>query len=560
MSKAPLILAAEATGFDAAARDINKVSSALDRSQRKMAAANDAGKKLQGQFRLMRGGLGQVGHQIQDVAVQLSMGQNAMLVFGQQGSQIASLFGANGAIIGAVLAVGAAVGVGLTGAFKSAKEKMSDLESSISSISTLMSTNAATSADILSEKFIKLAKANRDLAELQLKVKYVQALNNVTTAQALMAESSSDLIFQQYKTGNAVRGNANILARHAKEMGISKEQALALRAATIDLRGGVEGSADSFIKLANNIVATGAGSPELFKVLTPVLEIALKLKEGTEQAEFLKEAMADLSTAINNSETSGQVSQLEKLVEGYEEQALAIRKTARELALYKAAQLNAGFEEVMRINRAFDLIEAEENRKKGIKDTTAALKVQAKAMRQSEKVMEGLASGMADAIIKAENMKDAFRGMAASIVQDMLKIYLKQQLLGLVGMLATAPTAMKYGTNIGSQQTQMLMAQDAGLPGFAGGGFTGRGSRSGGLDGKGGFLATLHPNETVVDHTKGQGMGESIVVNLNISTGVAQTVRAEMMNLLPQITSATKSAVVDARMRGGNYSRSLVGA
>ena len=39
---------------------------------------------------------------------------------------------------------------------------------------------------------------------------------------------------------------------------------------------------------------------------------------------------------------------------------------------------------------------------------------------------------------------------------------------------------------------------------FDGGGFTGKGSRSGGVDGKGGFPAILHPNETVVDHTKTQ--------------------------------------------------------
>lgn len=43
--------------------------------------------------------------------------------------------------------------------------------------------------------------------------------------------------------------------------------------------------------------------------------------------------------------------------------------------------------------------------------------------------------------------------------------------------------------------------------GFSGGGYTGAGSRSGGLDGEGGFLAMLHPRETVVDHHKGQTFG-----------------------------------------------------
>jgi len=51
---------------------------------------------------------------------------------------------------------------------------------------------------------------------------------------------------------------------------------------------------------------------------------------------------------------------------------------------------------------------------------------------------------------------------------------------------------------------------------FAGGGFTGNGARAGGIDGRGGFPAILHPNETVIDHTKGQSMGAT--VNFNIST------------------------------------------
>lgn len=41
-----------------------------------------------------------------------------------------------------------------------------------------------------------------------------------------------------------------------------------------------------------------------------------------------------------------------------------------------------------------------------------------------------------------------------------------------------------------------------GIPGFDGGGNTGSGTRTGGLDGKGGFLALMHPRETVTDHTK----------------------------------------------------------
>lgn len=55
---------------------------------------------------------------------------------------------------------------------------------------------------------------------------------------------------------------------------------------------------------------------------------------------------------------------------------------------------------------------------------------------------------------------------------------------------------------------------------FDGGGYTGMGARAGGLDGKGGFMAMLHPNETVIDHTRGQRMGGATVIQ-NIQTSDA---------------------------------------
>jgi TP901 family phage tail tape measure protein len=46
---------------------------------------------------------------------------------------------------------------------------------------------------------------------------------------------------------------------------------------------------------------------------------------------------------------------------------------------------------------------------------------------------------------------------------------------------------------------QLGMIQPAQVPQFAGGGYTGNGPRSGGLDGQGGFMAMLHPQEQVID-------------------------------------------------------------
>jgi hypothetical protein len=51
--------------------------------------------------------------------------------------------------------------------------------------------------------------------------------------------------------------------------------------------------------------------------------------------------------------------------------------------------------------------------------------------------------------------------------------------------------------------------------------------------------------------------GDTIHVNLNVSTGVQATVKAELMGMMPQITNATKAAVADSRQRGGAYSRAM---
>lgn len=66
----------------------------------------DATKK----FRPMKGAMQQASFQLQDVAVQAQSGTDAFIILGQQGPQIASIFGPGGAVVGAMIAFGALVG------------------------------------------------------------------------------------------------------------------------------------------------------------------------------------------------------------------------------------------------------------------------------------------------------------------------------------------------------------------------------------------------------------------------------------------------------------------
>jgi len=69
------------------------------------------------------------------------------------------------------------------------------------------------------------------------------------------------------------------------------------------------------------------------------------------------------------------------------------------------------------------------------------------------------------------------------------------------------------------------------VPSFAGGGWTGGGARVGGLDGKGGFMAMLHPNENVVDNTTGGG-GDGGVIRISLDPGLRAEMRGEMHNVV----------------------------
>ena len=151
---------------------------------------------------------------------------------------------------------------------------------------------------------------------------------------------------------------------------------------------------------------------------------------------------------------------------------------------------------------------------------------------------------------------------AASIATAIMSTY-----EGATKAMAAYPPPLNFAMAAASVAGGLAQVANIRSQSFEGGGFTGHGSRTGGVDGKGGFNAILHPNESVIDHTMGGGLrsssgGQNVIVNqtINISTGVVQTVRAEIQTLMPQIANTVKGAVADARQRGGHYSQALIGA
>jgi methyl-accepting chemotaxis protein len=158
------------------------------------------------------------------------------------------------------------------------------------------------------------------------------------------------------------------------------------------------------------------------------------------------------------------------------------------------------------------------------------------------------------AVVKGTmTVKDAFRNMAASVIEELYRVFVVKQITGFIGGFISGNPSQGIAP-IGG----LLGQSPAGLfPSFDGGGYTGIGSRSGGLDGRGGFMAMVHPRESIVDHTRGGGSGVTVVQNINISAGVSQTVRAEMMTMAPMLADQAKNAVLSEVRSGGSYAASM---
>jgi hypothetical protein len=191
----------------------------------------------------------------------------------------------------------------------------------------------------------------------------------------------------------------------------------------------------------------------------------------------------------------------------------------------------------------FDLASgAAENLKKVLTEA------QARAKSAAEMIGSKMEEAMMSMVDGTKSAQDAFKSMARSIILELYRIFVVKKI---TGFLTNA-----IGAAFGVPAAAMAPAAVS----YEGGGYTGRGPRSGGVDGRGGFPAIVHPNETIVDHNKaGSSMGGSVIVQqtINISTGVQQTVRNEIRQLMPQIAESAKAAVADSKRRGGSYGRAF---
>jgi Mor family transcriptional regulator len=169
------------------------------------------------------------------------------------------------------------------------------------------------------------------------------------------------------------------------------------------------------------------------------------------------------------------------------------------------------------------------------------------ARKQQEQLADSIANSFGDAFMSmvdgTKSAKDAFRSMAADIIRELYRVLVVQR------MVNSISGALGPGGSSGGFLSSLFGGRESGGSMMAGRPYI--------VGERGPELVIPGRSSTVTnaDLTR-KSMGGSdavnVVNNINVTGGTdPAAIRQEVAKLMPQITNATKSAVIDARRRGG---------
>lgn len=354
---ASLIARVKTEGVEEASRQLT----ALGRTSEQVDAAiarmtGDVGKTNKAMSDAARGGFGQfrnaaqqTGYQVQDLVVQLQSGTSAFVAIGQQGSQLAGAFGPGGAVLGAVIALSAAVGgvlyksLGIAGAnMDDLNKRAGDLSKSfqITKDGTLELSDsfvqAANSADGLSQNMVKLLslQVDQNLSQTTQAIEdqrkawegnSVAAQTSITTFRELSAsgmdvgKAISDIssLTPEYQ---AKLGNLNqFLDDQASKYGVNKQLIIDVLAAERDYADSNTPAAYQKVADAKGAVANAAtkNKDAALEEAKTAQQLSVNLETLSKQSDVVAAAQQRQGNATNSA-TTALKAQSTAIVEGLE--------------------------------------------------------------------------------------------------------------------------------------------------------------------------------------------------------------------------------------------------
>ncbi|MDC1523996.1 hypothetical protein N8468_04720 [Planktomarina temperata] len=273
-----------------AGKGINSVNRGMNQFG---AVAQNGGKKLN-TFNMQ---LQQGGYQLQDFVVQLQGGTSFFTAFGQQGSQFAGVFGPQGAVVGAIIAIGSAVG-GMAYKMIAGANSTSTMEEALTQLN-----------DALKETKDLVALTGENFDDLRSKfgpvtgevLSLAQAMQNIGMRE--LSASAEELTNQLLSLYN---GNAWTNVSRAEDManafglGQKATDSLVASVKTLQNAGNLDDQVAAAIALRENfegaVGPVGQMTEHQYKYYTYLIDAEAALRETQKRAEELSAAIEDGAT------------------------------------------------------------------------------------------------------------------------------------------------------------------------------------------------------------------------------------------------------------------------
>lgn len=417
------------------------------------------------------------------------------------------------------------------------QEKLSDI---LKDVNDKFGDFAATGGGELKDFFDNIAPkvgltidSFRNLSSSDALALYVTALEQANVSQQEMTFYMEALANDATALVPAFRDNGSAIkemADRARELGLAIDEGLIKQ--TREAQGEIRLMQDVLgVQFQQAILKLGPALSQLAAALMPVVDGLVWLIEETLHwtdvaGDFVREGVLKIIDGLGQLPASASLAATEivlRLSEGLsgivDAAVEAIRSFGTALSAGMASLAQSAIQWGKDIVQG--IIDGVKQMASGLKDTVTNMASDAAnavkgffQIRSPSRLMMGYGQNIAEGLAIGIGQG---AGGPVSAMQDMAS-----------GMSGVFKSMLLEGRSFGDQMRSMLSglfdgwagkAWDAGwsglmgaigLPSFAGGGYTGDGSRTGGLDGQGGRLALLRPQETVIDHTRGQGVASGI--------------------------------------------------
>jgi len=346
-ARSAAILAAQLRAGSSASDEEKQKIAALTGQLFDMKGASDNGAKGHASW---KNSMQQAGYQVQDFIVQVQGGQSALVAFSQQGSQLAGAFGPQGAVIGALLALGTVLTGILMNAMGNTGNEMDKLASAAEALNKVVVINSQGVA-ALSNDFAKLAVTNATLAaqlrdnaisnyEVAVKdagkaiqqvvdqqkswfsgfsggIASVKSLGDVLATLKINTDSYSEAFSQASKISLSTNSMASTLTATVSMLGdqfsISDDSAFGLAKRLSDLAKNPSAEAvSSLIEYMKGLkTSSDAGRDALLGLETKLLSASKAMQDAKDNADALNKTLNDLKTQAQQANFDSVSKQLE---------------------------------------------------------------------------------------------------------------------------------------------------------------------------------------------------------------------------------------------------------